>query len=52
MTIRDLLTHTSGLVHWHDLSEIDLTEHMEAEEELAIFQRAALRSPSASHTVS
>ncbi|PZR66766.1 MAG: hypothetical protein DLM66_12755 [Candidatus Dormiibacter spiritus] len=44
MTIRHLLTPNLGS-RWHDLPEIDLTEPMEAEEELAIFQRAALRSP-------
>ena len=44
MTIHHLLTHTSGLGHWRDIPEIDLTANIEPEDELAIFRRSPLRA--------
>lgn len=42
ITVHHLLTHTSGLVHWRHIPELDLTAPVEAEEELRIFQGAPL----------
>ncbi len=44
MTIRHLLTHTSGLPHWHDIPEITLAAPMDAEQELSAIQHATLLS--------
>lgn len=44
MTIHQLLTHTAGLPHWHDLPAISLTQSMAAGDELDIFRGSALRS--------
>jgi len=44
MTVRHLMTHTAGLSTWVDLPEIDLFTRMDAQDEIAIFQRAPLRS--------
>jgi CubicO group peptidase (beta-lactamase class C family) len=45
MTLRHLLTHTSGLPHWHDIPEITLAAPMDAEQELSAIQHATLVSP-------
>ena len=44
ITLHHLLTHTSGLVHWKDLPELDLTRRLDAREEIAVFQRTPLHS--------
>lgn len=50
MTIHHLLTHTAGLPHWPDLRPaIDLCARMEADQELALFRAAPLRSLPGEH---
>jgi CubicO group peptidase (beta-lactamase class C family) len=44
MTVHHLLTHTAGLAHWEQLPGLDLTTPVTADEELRIFQDAALLS--------
>jgi CubicO group peptidase (beta-lactamase class C family) len=44
MTIRHLLTHTSGLPHWHDIPAITLTSHMDPATELSLIQGAPMTS--------
>jgi CubicO group peptidase (beta-lactamase class C family) len=44
ITVHHLLTHTSGLGHWPDFPDLDLYRPMDPDEQLAIFQRAPLRS--------
>ena len=42
MTVRHLLSHTAGLVHWTDLPGLDLTKPIGADEELRWFAGAPL----------
>lgn len=42
ITIHQLMTHTSGLCHWHQLEDFDLCGTMEPDEEIARFQRQPL----------
>lgn len=44
ITVHQLLCHTSGLVHWQQLPELDLTARVPVDEELALFRRAPLLS--------
>jgi len=44
MTIRHLLSHTSGLPHWHDIPEMTLAAPMDPESELSAIQQATLSS--------
>lgn len=43
ITVHHLLTHTSGLGHWHDYPMIDLAEQIEPGELLEAFHRVPLR---------
>jgi CubicO group peptidase (beta-lactamase class C family) len=45
MTVRHLLTHTAGLVHWLQLPDLDLTAPIAADEELRVFADAPLLGP-------
>lgn len=45
ITLHHLLTHTSGLGHWHDYPMIDLAERVEPGELLETFHRVPLRYP-------
>lgn len=42
ITVRHLLTHTSGLAHLDDLAELDLYQPIDPARELAIFQQHSL----------
>jgi CubicO group peptidase (beta-lactamase class C family) len=44
ITVHQLLCHTSGLAHWRELPELDLTASIPAEELLTIFRAAPLLS--------
>lgn len=44
ITVHHLLCHTSGLVHWQGLSDLDLTEVLPADELLAAFAEPPLLS--------
>lgn len=43
ITVHHLLTHTSGLGHWFDLPELDLTTWLPPDEVLKVFQQSAPR---------
>jgi CubicO group peptidase (beta-lactamase class C family) len=40
ITVHHLLTHTSGLGHWHDYPDLDLTSWVPPDEALTAFQKA------------
>lgn len=42
MTIRHLLTHTSGIGHWNDMPEIDICAAMDPSDQLEIIKRKPL----------
>jgi CubicO group peptidase (beta-lactamase class C family) len=42
ITIRHLLTHTSGIGHWNDMPEIDICAAMDPAEQLDIIKRSPL----------
>jgi CubicO group peptidase (beta-lactamase class C family) len=42
MTIRHLLTHTSGIGHWNDMPEIDVCAAMDPAEQLDVIKRKPL----------
>jgi CubicO group peptidase (beta-lactamase class C family) len=44
ITLHRLLTHTAGLVHWHQLRELSLTTWISPSDELALFFEAPLLS--------
>ena len=43
ITIHHLLTHTSGIVHWRDLPELDITRPMERDKLIRLFQSKPLK---------
>jgi CubicO group peptidase (beta-lactamase class C family) len=43
ITIHHLLTHTSGIVHWRDLPELDVTRPMDRGELIRLFQSKPLK---------
>ena len=43
ITIHHLLTHTSGIVHWRDLPELDVTKPMDREGLIRLFQSKSLK---------
>jgi CubicO group peptidase (beta-lactamase class C family) len=43
ITPHQLLTHTSGMVHWRDLPELDVTKPMERERLIQLFQSKPLK---------
>ncbi|WP_199548354.1 serine hydrolase [Streptomyces sp. N35] len=45
ITVHHLLTHTSGLGHWEDFPELDLTAWMPSDELLKVFRESAPKFP-------
>lgn len=43
ITVHHLLTHTSGIGHWHDFPTLSLTQPISREELLRVFQRGPLK---------